>query len=268
MNSDHGVVSADKTLQLEPRFSRVVRGLWSFTWKSGVTLRKMPHLFFLIFGLPILVYVTLDQGRTAPYLRFLVDFYLFLILPLHCLASFGSMIRDDLQNDTLGFLTTRPITRAQLFLAKYLCNLVWMQLALLAQACLLLAIGFLKEIPGLPALVPLFLFTQVLAVTVYGALSSVLGLVHQRFMVLGLIYGFLVEIGIGRIPTNINSLSMSHHMQTLLARNTLINEHYEWLSTGGPKAVFIILVATGVFLAGGAALFTFREYHSTTEMQK
>lgn len=259
---------ATRTLTLQPRFGSVFRGLWSFTWKSAVTPRKFIHLLLVIIGLPVLMLITLDRGKTSPYLHFAVDFYLFLILPLHCLTAFGAMIRDDIQNDTIGFLTTRPVTRARLFVAKYLCNLVWMELILFLHACLLMALGFYNDIPGMTTFAPLFLLAQVLGVLVYGALSSLLGLVHQRFMVLGLIYGFLVEIGIGRIPTNINALSMSHHLQTLLANHSLINEHYEWIATGTGRSILMLFLATGVFLAAGAALFTLREYHHTAEMQK
>jgi hypothetical protein len=50
-------------------------------------------------------------GRTEPFYRWLIDFYFFVILPLNCVRACGGLIRDELQADTLGFLTTRPLSR-------------------------------------------------------------------------------------------------------------------------------------------------------------
>ena len=57
---------------------------------------------------------------TTPFYHWLVDFYFFVILPLGCVRASGALIRDELQADTLGFLTTRPLSRARLLAAKYL----------------------------------------------------------------------------------------------------------------------------------------------------
>src|SRR5262249_32116008 len=142
-----------------------------------------------------------------PFYRWLVDFYFLLVLPLYGLSVCGSMIRDELQSDTLGFLTTRPVGRARLFLIKYLCQMTWLQALAALHGLLLCGVGFAREVPGVGSMMALFFGAQVLAVLAWGALSALLGLITRRYMVLGIVYGFVVEMGIGRIPTNINSLS-------------------------------------------------------------
>ena len=109
---------------------------------------------------------------------------------------------------------------------------------------------------------------QVLEVVAYGALSSLLGLLHQRYMVLGIIYGFVVEMGIGRIPTNIHNLSLSRHLQTLLANQPTIHELYEWSASGTFSSILIMGAAALVFLGVGAVVFTMKEYHAAEEMHK
>ena len=57
-------------------------------------------------------------NRTAPFYYLLIIVYFFIVLPLSCVWSCGGLIRDELQTDTLGFLTTRPIKRATLVVLK------------------------------------------------------------------------------------------------------------------------------------------------------
>ena len=206
--------------------------------------------------------------EVRPFFRWLVDFYFLLALPLYCLSVCGSMIRDELQADTLGFLTTRPVSRARLFLIKYACQILWLQALIGAHGLLLFAVGFIRHAPGVGQAMGLFFAAQFLAVLAWGALSALLGLITRRYMVLGIVYGFVVEMGLGRIPTNINSLSLSRHLQALLGHNPLLNQLYEWAPQGAGLSVGMLLLATAIFLGVGTALFTYREYHHAAEMQK
>jgi ABC-type transport system involved in multi-copper enzyme maturation permease subunit len=252
----------------EPSFLGALRGLWIFTWRSRLGLRKLPLLLLTLAAIPTLTFLTVDPSEVKTFVEWAVSFYLVLIVPLCTLAVFGPMIRDELQADTLGFLITRPLTRARLYLLKYLCHLAWVQAALSVHLLLLVLVGVIRQIPGIWSMALWLFATQFLAIIAYGALSGLLGLLHQRYMVLGLLYGFFVELGIGRIPTNINSLSIAHHVRTLLANEETIRDINDWVPDGTLKSVLIMFVATALFLAGGAALFTYREYHSSDEMQK
>jgi ABC-type transport system involved in multi-copper enzyme maturation permease subunit len=207
-------------------------------------------------------------GRTSPFYHWLIDFYFFVILPLSCVGACGALIREELQNDTLGFLTTRPLTRAKLMMVKYLSQSAWLQIVVLVQALLLFGAGGLRQIPGLGTLLPVFLAIQILAVFTWSALGALLGLVTKRYMAIALLYGFIVEMGIGRIPTNVNTLSMIRHLKSLLAHNAALQEVYEWPMRGIPFSIAALALGTVVFLSMAACMFTFKEYHHTAEMQK
>jgi len=206
--------------------------------------------------------------RTSPFYHWLIDFYFFIMLPLTCVQLCGGLIRNELQADTLGFLTTRPLSRARLLIIKYLSQTAWLQMLLLVETVLLFSAGFLRQIPSLGTLFPLFLAAQFLAVFAWSALGIFLGQVSNRYIAVALVYGVIVELGIGRIPTNINTLSLMRHLKTLLAHNPALQNIYEWTGTGVPFSVVALVLATGIFLALAALLFTFLEYHYTTEMQK
>ncbi|HWW02382.1 MAG TPA: ABC transporter permease subunit [Candidatus Acidoferrum sp.] len=207
-------------------------------------------------------------GRIEPFYHWLIDFYFFVILPLQCVRGAGGVIRDELQADTLGFLLTRPLSRARLLVLKYLSQTAWLQLILLLETLLLFLAGRLRQMPALGSLLPLFLAAQFLAVLAWSALGLFLGQVTKRYLAIALLYGFLVEMGIGRIPTNVNTLSLIRHLKTLLAHNPALQTLYEWSGTGVPMSIGALAFAAGLFLTLAALLFTFKEYHQTAEMQK
>lgn len=206
--------------------------------------------------------------RTSPFYHWLIDFYFFIVLPLNCVRVSGGLIRDELQTDTLGFLTTRPLGRGRLLVLKYLSQTTWLQIHLLIQTLLLFLAAYLREIPSLGTLLPLFLAAQFLAVFAWSALGIFLGQITKRYVALAIVYGAIVEMGIGRIPTNINNLSLTRHLKTLLAHNSALESAYDWVGAGVPFSVSALVIATGLFLGMAALLFTFLEYHHTAEMQK
>jgi hypothetical protein len=207
-------------------------------------------------------------GRTSPFYHWLIDFYFFVILPLSCVGACGALIREELQTDTLGFLITRPLTRATLMVVKYLSQSAWLQIVLLVQALLLFAAGGFRQVPALGTLLPLFLAVQFIAILAWSALGAFLGLVSKRYMAIALLYGFIVEMGIGRIPTNVNTLSMMRHLKSLLANNGALQAVYDWPIRSVAFSVVALCLGTVVFLSLAAFMFTFKEYHHTAEMQK
>lgn len=211
---------------------------------------------------------TAPWGRTVPFFHWLMDFYFFVVLPLQCVRLCGGCIRDELQADTLRFLLTRPASRARLMLAKYLSQVAWLQLLGLVEVFLLFAAGILCHVPRLWALLPLLLAAQLLAVPAWAALGLFLGLASNRAIAVAIIYGLIVELGIGRIPTNLNALSLMRHLKVLLAHNASLQELFHWSTKGTWFSVAVLIAAPLVFLSLGGLLFTYREYLHPAEIQQ
>jgi hypothetical protein len=207
-------------------------------------------------------------GRTGPFYHWLIDFYFFIILPLTCVRACGALIRDELQADTLGFLITRPISRARLLIVKYLAQVLWLEMLLLVETLLLFAVGAERQIPDLGGLLPLFLCVQFVAIPAWSALGALLGQITTRYMATALIYGAVVEMGIGRIPTNINTLSLLRHIESLLSRNGPLEGIFNWEAGGAWTAVLALVLAPLIFVGAAALLFSVLEYHPSAEMQK
>jgi hypothetical protein len=207
-------------------------------------------------------------SRTEPFYHWLINFYFFLILPLACVRGCGPLIRDELQADTLGFLITRPVGRARLLMLKYASQVAWLEIILLLETLLLFAAGAARGVPALGTLLPLVLGVQMLAVPAWSALGLLLGQLTTRYMAAALLYGVIVEMGIGRIPTNINILSIIRHLQTLLSRNAAVHGLYAWPSDKMATAIAVLIVAPVIFLGIATLLFSMVEYHHAAEMQK
>lgn len=207
-------------------------------------------------------------GRSEPFYHWLVDVYFFIVLPLSCVRGCGALMRDELLADTLGFLVTRPVSRARLLIVKYISQLGWLQILLLTETLLIFAAGWVRQIPGLGGLLPLFLAAQLLAVAAWSALGTLLGQFTNRYMAIGLVYGAIVEMGIGRIPTNINVISVMRHLKTLLSHNEALQGIYNWPADGTTLSVCALIVAPILFMSVAAALFSFLEYLPASEMQK
>lgn len=247
-----------------PSIGATLRGLWLLTWKSRLSMRQWPALVGTILPVSLLGYLVLRQstGAALDFFYWLAAAFLLLGVPLYCLAVFGGLIRDDLQSNTLGFLITRPMNRARFLIARFVCQLAWVQMLGLPTALLFLVTGWVCGVEGVLRFAGLFLVTQALALFVFGGLATFLGLLHHRYLVLGTIYGLVVEVGIGQIPTNINALAMTRHLRTLLGHNPDLARIYQWSTDGTGLALLILVLTPIVFLILSSVLFTFREYIS------
>jgi hypothetical protein len=100
----------------------------------------------------------------------------------------------------------------------------------------------------------------------YGDFAALLGLVHQRFVVIGILYWLVVEMGLGMVESNnINQLCILRHVHTLMAQNEMVVNVFQWSTEASLTAGLVLGGVTLFFLAAGAALFTFREYLPSQE---
>jgi ABC-2 type transport system permease protein len=243
-------------------------GLWGMTWRSVWATRRWPVLALLILASPILAWLSLQTGELDPrpdWLGWITRVHFGLVIPLWCLIAFGSFVRDEVQAGTMGFLLTRPLTRPRFLLVRWLCTLLAVQVPLALNTILLGATALLLRIPDAFLLTALLLGAQLVVVPAYGAIAAFLGLLTRKYLLLGLVYGFVVEIGIGQIPTNINTLSVARHFRTLLEQFDQIGQALVWSAGDLWQSVGLLLLLTLIYLAAGTLLFNFREYSQSEE---
>ena len=244
-----------------------LRGTWAMVWAQRCNAGTFIRLGVGACALGFLMLLTIGGNHAdKQWLGWVVGFYLQFLMPLACLNVCGSMIRAEVQANTLSFLCTRPLKRHSLFLLQYICHVGWLQLVFLLGTVGLFALGALKGVEGLGKLLPLMIITQVLAVFAWSALSALLGLLHQRFVVIGILYWLIVEVGMGMVETsNINQLSILRHLHTVWGQNEMVREVFRWTAEGPISSGMMLGTGTIFFLALGAALFTYREYLPSQE---
>ncbi len=269
MNSESTLEATLNKPVIRPNFPGILSGIWKLTWKSQLTWKKIYGVLSNILILPILSYFAFSIGSKGnAFYMFTVDFYMLLVLPITCLNAFGGMVRDDLQEDTVCFLLTRPMKRWQFFVSKYLSHLLWTQITSALTLVAFAIAGTLRGVDDVPSLITTLLLVQIPAIMVYGAISSFMGLLTKKYLVLGIIYGFVVEFGIGQIPTNINTLAMTNHLKSLLAKYAPVAEHLSVDPGSTVKAMLAMVTVTLVFLILSSVMFTVREYNHSDEMSK
>ena len=247
-------------------------GMWSLVWRSRLALRKIPSLVLLFCSFPALVWLILrfnnQENLTEAFHEVFIFFFLFQVTPLVCLITFGAMMRDEIRHDTIGFFLVRPTTRGRLSVVKYLTLLAWIQIVFLIELMLLLAVGLSKGVPHVLATAPDLFIAQTLAVLAWSAISGFIGLMTKNYVVWGITLGSLIEVGIAKIPTNINNLALTNNLKTLMARDELISGLFGWSADGGGTALTILLIVPLIFAPLSMLLFTWREYLQSSEQQK
>ena len=247
-------------------FGSALRGMWALVWAQRCTTGTFIRLGLAGAAVAFLMLLTVRSGNEQGWLGWVVGFYFQFLIPLTCLNVCGSMMRAEVQANTLSFLCTRPLHRHVLFLLQYVCHVGWLQLMFLVCTLALFTLGGVKQVEGLGGLLPMMLFTQILAIFAWSALAALLGLVHQRFVVIGILYWLGVEMGLGMVESsNINQLSILRHVHTLMAQNEIVVSVFRWSAEAPLTAGLVLGGATIFFLAAASALFTFREYLPSQE---
>ena len=154
-------------------------------------------------------------GRDWAFLNFsrwvVFTMHLGFYLPLVTLAYASGAIGDERENRTLIWLTTRPLPRWAIHLAKYLGTLPW---------CLAASVGGFGALclagGGLGARAFTAYWPGVVGATLaFSALFHFLGTVARRPAVLGLVYVFFFETLVANLPGSLKQLSINYYARSL-----------------------------------------------------
>ena len=256
-----------------PSLYAAARGLWTLTWRRVFSRKLLVQNTFLFLFYPVIIGYFSYFGRDESEAFFkggIISIHVWLVVPISVLNYFGHMIRGELREDNFSYLFTRPVSRFRLYLLKYLTVMVALQIILFINGMVYWGVGAFLNIPELKHFIGTLLAVQFLEVIAYGALAGCLGLITRKYVFAGLIYGLIVEFGMGRIPTNINLLSINRHLNGFISQHTPIVEYFNlevatredlWIS------ILVLPLGTAFVLGIGGLLFTYREYLHTSELQ-
>jgi ABC-2 type transport system permease protein len=209
----------------------------------------------LLVGFGVLSGVALGHDHTGGFEQWAAGFYLMVLVPIAAFLSGAGAVRDDMKPGTVDYVLTRPIPRPAFVVFRYFSQVLCAQaIGLLAFAMLLAAAAYWK-LPELATVAAPILWAQILAIASFMALGFLCAALTSRYLVLGLFYGAVIEIGLGQIPIQLNRLSILHHLRTLVSDATAgVNA-----TSGTLTAVGLLVLITTVLVGAAAFVFSLRE---------
>lgn len=196
-----------------------------FELSVGEMLRSRRTLFMaLVAAGPVLLAgvarLTADDGLASGASLFGVIVWLF--FARFCAPVFGafygaSLIADEVEDQTLTYLFTRPVRRGAVLLGKYLAYLSCSAAVLLPSlvAVYVLLVPFGDMAAGSGELLQ-DLGVLLLGLAVYGALFAFMGTVLTRPLVAGLVFAFLWEPLALALPGYLRRLTIAGYLQALV----------------------------------------------------
>jgi hypothetical protein len=195
------------------------------------------------------------------YLEILQFLHLSLLLPFIALFYAGGTISDERSRGNLVYILTRPIPRWLIPLTKFASGYLVASLAVLAGvlSTFLLLFGFTPE--GDLGFLTTPLLASLLALFVYGAFFTLLGVLVDRPYLIGIAFVIGWEVIAPNFTPWVRNLTLNHHLLKALT-DWRLDEGLQWLpatSTGLDALRNILLAALG-FLALAAIVMFRREF--------
>ncbi len=242
---------------LAPSLRHAFGGIWRLTLPGFTRLGQLLRLAALLAAFALLTLVSVRTADASVYFDWAIRYVTFL-LPVMAFISGGGIIRDDLKPDTVDYVFTRPLPRPAFLVFKYIAHTAGLQACYLLALGVLLGVGAYRQVPGLLAALPLLVLAQVLAIGVFTAFGFLCGTLTARYLVVGMTYGSIIEMGIGSIPTQLSRLSLTHHLRDML--HPIASTASGTLPNPGPlSTILLLLFVAAALLSLAAVLFGLRE---------
>lgn len=261
-----------------PRVTPNARHAFGGVWRLTVRRYRSLGYWLMLLGLLAMLFLfamaqrhlPLQDAPPARYVGWMAMFYVCFLVPMLAFIAAGGVMRDDLQADAIDYLFTRPVRRPAFVVFRYLSHLACAQVDFLLGLIVLFAVGAARGVPDIWEALPRLWLAQVLVITAFSAFGFLCAMITSRYVIIGLVYGALIEVGVGNVPTQISRISMILQAQAVL-RPVLIGAAegdaptaIRAAAVSTPAAVTTLLGFAVVMLFATAAIFIFKEFAGTS----
>jgi ABC-2 type transport system permease protein len=252
--------------RVPPRPLPALLGIWYLNTRHFFTLR---HWLTVAGMLIVLVVLSIPATETVAIARdelpaWAAGFYVCFIVPLLSFTNAAGALREDLTGASVDYVLTRPVRRPQFIVFRYLTQMVAAQISFLFGFATVLGLCVFWDVPNLAAAVPVLLLGQVCAVMTFSAVGFFCAAITSRYIIVGLLYGAIVEIGLGSVPTQLSQISLVRHVlalqQSLLGDSGWAVSKQVGTSADPVLTLFVLLGVTATAIALTATLFSIREF--------
>ena len=251
-----------------------IKTLFSFFLMSGIRAKRS-RLFFLFSLIPSVIYIIiklvtfLNPGdgvtNNPSFAHVGGPFYFQLFISLLCLFYGSSVMNDEIDNKTLIYLTTVPVSRASLILGKYLAHVVISAIIIMIGLFLsyafansehLMEVSYIKEFG-------IFAGVALLSIVAYSSLFTMMGTLLKKSILLGLFFILGWESIVQFFPGVTQKLTVNHYIKSLLPIKLGGNENilsFQLQPSPVLESIITLLMITIVFLAVSIFIFYNKEY--------
>jgi ABC-type transport system involved in multi-copper enzyme maturation permease subunit len=233
-----------------------------FTTLAGLTAKttlssRKGAVTWVVALLPVYVVggvIAAGQQVDIELFQILILALLSLVLVVTALVHGARLFREELEDNTLAYLTTRRISKASLvaykFLGYYGSALLIVTLPIIATYFLATAstgVPVLENIEVLGA----FVAMAAVGIAAFGGLFLLIGFALKRALFAGLLYGFLWETLIPNLPGNVPLLSITHYLRSMgknLVSTGILSQWITTLDLFTSVLVPLLVAAAAVFL--------------------
>lgn len=247
-----------------PNAAHAFGGIWRLSIR-----RFFSPVRWLVFAGMLFLFVlfSFPAARNAEvaardFLPWAAQFYVCFLVPVLAFLSAAGTVRDDLQAGSVDYLFTRPVRRPTFLVLRYVAHVICAQFDFLLSFGTIVAIGAYWNVPGLGAAIPVLLLGQILTVVAFSAFGFLCAMLTSRYVIVGLLYGGLIEVGLGNVPTQLSRFSMVR--QSLSVMSPIFDGRSSGFPLPGeslsiPAASLLLLGIATAMLGVAALIFSRRE---------
>jgi ABC-2 type transport system permease protein len=248
--------------RVRPNQRHAFGGVWRLTFRRWCSLQQLLVVAGMLALLAVVAGASIPRGDAAEYFDWVSSVYLGVVVPVLAFLSGAGAIREDLKGGSVDYLFTRPVRRTAFVVFRYLSHLACTQLTYALALGVLAAVGVFRQVPDLAAGLPLLVLAQLITITAFLALGFFCAVLVARYLIIGLLYAGLIEVGVGQIPTQLSGLSMTRQVRELL--DPLVRSTTEVTMAGAFATSLSLLTFAVVFVAAAALIFSMKEFSGTS----
>jgi ABC-2 type transport system permease protein len=244
--------------RVAPNLLHAFDGVWRLTFRHFLLPGHGLALAIWLLILAALCAGGPRHGRPDEFVGWAANFYVTFLVPALAFMAGAGAIRDEMKSSSIDYVLTRPVPRPAFVAFRFVAHTICAQLELLLALGVVLGFAASHEVPHLATFAAKLLFGQVLLVMAFSAFGFLCGVITSRYVLIGLAYAGIVEVGVGQIPTQLSRLSMTHQMRDMLG----VLFHHTPLPAAPPgvaDTAAILLGFTVLALGAAVVIFSCRE---------
>ncbi len=251
-----------------------IKTLFLFFFKTGIRAKRA-RFFVIISLIPAVIFIIvrivalLNPGKSYPlptlFLQIGGIFYFQMFIQFLCLFYGSSVLNDEIDNKTLIYLTTSPVSKASIITSKFMAHTFISAIIITSGLLTSFIISNFSNLlkPVYLGRLGLFLGVALLAVLAYSSFFTFLGTFLKKSILVGLFFIFGWEAIVQFLPGATQKLTISHYIKSLLparfsgAQSFLV---FRLQPSPSSEAIITLLLITLLFLTFSTFIFYKKEF--------